>query len=82
MAASDGKQGFDYDVYRLAPEAGTVERLTTGNGYATELGVSADGKTATFLNWRRNWFGNLTDGQVYLLDLRTRSLRPLETAGL
>ena len=82
MAASDGKHGFDYDVYRLEPETGTVERLTTGNGYATELKVSADGKTAAFLRWRKNWLGELVGNQVYLLDVQTRRLRPLEITGL
>jgi Tol biopolymer transport system component len=49
MAASNGKlpwSEFDYDVYRLDIETGAVERLTQGNGYASGLKVSADGKPA------------------------------------
>lgn len=38
-----------YDVYRLNVDTGAAEKLTDRNGYATELKVSANGKTAAFL---------------------------------
>jgi Tol biopolymer transport system component len=82
MAASDGKHGFDYDVYRLDLQTGSLERLTKGNGYATDLKVSADGKTAAFLKWRKNWLGDLSGNQVYLLDVQNRTLTPLKIKGL
>ncbi len=82
MAASNGKRGFDYDVYRLHPETSSIERLTTANGYATDLQVSADGKTAAFLKWRKNWMGDLTGNQIYLLDVQSRKLTPLKVSGL
>lgn len=72
---------LDYDVYRLNPDTGAIEKLTDGNGYSTELKVSADGKTAAFLKWHRTW-NNVTDPEPYLLDLRTRNLTPLQTSGL
>jgi len=81
-AASNGKQGIDYDVYRLDLQTGLLERVTKGNGYATDLKVSADGKTAAFLKWRKNWLGNLTGNQVYLLDVQTHTLTPLKIIGL
>lgn len=73
---------FDYDVYRLNPETGVIDKLTNENGYATELKVSADGNTAVFLKWRKNWTGELAGCAVSILDLRSRTVRPLQIAGL
>jgi Tol biopolymer transport system component len=82
MAASNGKHGYDYDIYRVAVRMGTLERLTNGNGYATDLRVSTDGRTAAFLKWRKNWIGDLVSNQVYLLDLQSRVTKPLNISGL
>ncbi len=70
-----------YDVYRLNPDTGAIEKLTNQNGYATELKVSADGKIAAFLKWHRNWKG-VTDPEPYLLDLESHKLTPLKISGL
>jgi len=72
----------DYDVYRLNPETGAIEKLTNHNGYATELKVSVDGKTAAFLKWRKNWMLEVTDPEPYLLDLESHKLTPLKISGL
>lgn len=53
-----------YDVYRLNPGSGAIEKLTDRNDYATELRVSAGGKTAAYLKWQRNWKG-VTDPEPY-----------------
>jgi Tol biopolymer transport system component len=82
MAASDGKHGYDYDVYRMDFATGGVERLTKGNGYATDLRVSADGKTAAFLKWRTDWHATPVESAIYLLDLQSRQLTPLKVSGL
>lgn len=82
LAASEGGHGYDYDVYRLDLGTGVLESLTKGNGYATNLRVSADGKTAAFLRWRKNWIGEVTDPELYLLDLESRKLTPLKVSGL
>jgi Tol biopolymer transport system component len=82
MAASNGKHGFDYDVYRVDAGTGALERLTNGNGYATDLKVSADGTTAVFLKWRKNWLGELTGSELCLLDLQSHKLTPLKVSGL
>jgi Tol biopolymer transport system component len=82
MAASNGKHGYDYDVYRLDLATSSLEGFTNGNGYATDLKVSADGKTAVFLKWRKNWLGELTTNEIQLLDLRTRTVTPLKVSGL
>jgi Tol biopolymer transport system component len=82
MAASNGKHGYDYDVHRLDLGAGSLERLTIGNGYATDLKVSADGRTAVFLKWRKNWLGELTANELYLLDLQSRKVTPVKVSGL
>ena len=82
MAASNGKDGYDYDVYRMDIVSGSVQKLTQGNGYATGLRVSADGKTAVFLKWRLNWQRRPVQCAPYLLDVRTHELTPLKVKGL
>lgn len=82
MAASEGRHGYDYDVYRLDLAAGSIDRLTKGNGYATDLKVSADGKTAVFLKWRSDWRGTPTKSEPYLLDVQTRKITLLKITGL
>ncbi len=71
-----------YDVYRLKPDTSAIEKLTNHNGYATELKVSADGETAAFLKWRKNWKLEVTDPEPYLLDLESHKLTPLKISGL
>ena len=85
MAASNGKlvwSGYDYDVYRMDMGTGAVERLTKGNGYATDLKVSANGKIAVFLKWRSDWHGTPSKSELYLLDLQTHKSTPFKVAGL
>jgi len=82
MAATNGKHGYDYDIYRMVLRMGTLERLTNGNGYATGLRISADGRTAAFLKWRKNWIGDLISNQVYMLDVQSRETKPLNISGL
>lgn len=82
MAASDGKHGYDYDVYRLDLTTGSLDRLTNGNGYATDLKVSADGKTAVFLKWRSDWHRTPVNSEPYLLDVQTHKVTPLRITGL
>jgi dipeptidyl aminopeptidase/acylaminoacyl peptidase len=61
---------------------GEVERLTKGNGYATNLRVFADGKTAAFLKWRSDWHATPVESELYLLDIRSHSVTPLKVSGL
>jgi Tol biopolymer transport system component len=85
MAASNGKlpwSGYDYDVYRMDAGTGAVERLTQGNGYATDLKVSADGTTAVFLKWHSDWHGTPTRSEIHLLDLQTHKLTAFKVTGL
>jgi Tol biopolymer transport system component len=84
MAASNGKlgHGYDYDVYRVDIGTGAVERLTKGNGFATDLKVSADGKNAVFLKWHLNWRGTPNKSELYLLDLQSRKLTAIKVNGL
>jgi Tol biopolymer transport system component len=73
---------MSYDVYRLNPGTGEIEKLTNENGYATGLQVSADGNTAVFLKWRLNWLGDVKGCEVRLLDMRSRTMRSLTITGL
>lgn len=82
MAASDGRHGYDYDIYRVDIGTGTVDRLTKGNGFASDLRISANGQTAVFLKWRSDWHGTPVKSEVYLLDVQTRELKALKITGL
>jgi Tol biopolymer transport system component len=82
MAASEGRHGYDYDVYRLDLGTSEVERLTKGNGYATNLRVFADGKTAAFLKWRSDWHATPVESELYLLDIQSHSVTPLKVSVL
>lgn len=85
MAASNGKlpwSGFDYDVYRVDIATGALEKFTKGNGYASYLRVSADGKTAVFLKWRSDWQSTPNRSKLYLLDIQSHKLTPLAVKGL
>jgi Tol biopolymer transport system component len=82
LAASQGAKIYDYDVYRMNLETKKPERLTTGNGYSTDLQVSPDGRTAIFVKWKLNWNRQPVGSEVLLLDLTTNTTRPLEIKGL
>jgi Tol biopolymer transport system component len=82
MAASNGKHGYDYDIYCVDTQTGSLERLTIGNGYATNLRVSVDGKTAVFLKWRSDRNATPIESEIYLLDIESRKIAPLKVAGL
>lgn len=82
MAATHGKHGNDYDVYRMDLGTNLAERLTQGNGYAGALKLLPDGKTAAFLKWREDRHGKTVGTDVYLLDLQTCNLRSLRVTGL
>ncbi len=82
MAASNGKHGYDYDVYRVDIQTGSLERLTKGNGYATNLRVSMDGKTAVFLKWRSDRHSTPVKSELCLLDVHSHNVTPLQVSGL
>lgn len=82
MAASNGKHGYDYDIYRIDLGTKTLERLTNGNGYATNLRVSMDGKTAVFLKWRSDRHATPVTSEPYLLDVESHRLTALQISGL
>lgn len=82
MAATHGKRGNDYDVYRMNLGTNVVERLTQGNGYAGALKLLPDGKTAAFLKWREDRRGTTVGTDVYLLDLSTHQLTLFKVNGL
>lgn len=82
MAASGGKSGYDYDVYRLELSSGNLERLTSGNGFANDLCVFPNGKTAVFQKWHSDWHRTPVKGELYLLDLQSHSVTPFKVSGL
>jgi Tol biopolymer transport system component len=82
LAATEGWRFYDYDVYRLDLETGAVERLTKKNGYATDLRVFADGKTAAFLKWRSDRHATPVESELYLLDIQSHNVTPVKVSGL
>jgi Tol biopolymer transport system component len=82
LAATEGWRFYDYDVYRLDLQTGAVERLTKRNGYATDLRVFADGKTAAFLKWRSDRHATPVESDLYLLDLQSHNVSPMKVNGL
>jgi Tol biopolymer transport system component len=82
LAASNRIVSYDYDVYRLGLASGAIERLTKGIGYASDLKVFADGKTAVVLKWRSDWQGTAVKSEFYLLDLQSHKLTPFKVTGM
>ena len=83
LAASEARHGaaFDYDVYRMNLKGGTVTKLTSGNGYASGLCVSPDGRKAIFMKWTFDERRTPIASQLHLLDLETRETFPLPISG-
>ena len=77
MSASDGTDGYDYDVYEMDLKTGVLEQLTTRNGYSTGLRVSPDGDLAVFLKWSKNSQSTPIRPRLYVLGLKTKELREL-----
>ena len=85
MAATNRKgwrDRIDYDIYCMDLTTSAIERLTDGIGFATGLKVFAEGKTAVFLKWHKNWRGVPDASELYLLDVQTHRVTPLKTTGL
>ncbi len=81
LAASQGSKGFDYDIFRLDLATNVLSKLTTDNGYATDLAISPDGNWVVFLRWTARW-GSLPNlSRMYLLNLNTRAITPLPITG-
>jgi Tol biopolymer transport system component len=82
MAASEGKSGFDYDIYRLELASSTLERLTYGNGFASDLCVFPDGRRAIFQKWHSDWRGTSNAAELYIIDLQSHKLMRFKVTGL
>lgn len=82
MAASNGKLGYDYDVYKLELATGALDRLTNGNGFASDLTVFPDGKRAVLQKWHSDWRGSPDTAELYFLDLQSHKLTPFKVTGL
>jgi hypothetical protein len=66
-AASQGDKAFDYDLYRLKLATNSVGKLTSANGYATDLCVSPDGTHEIFLRWTSGWGSLPNISKLYVL---------------
>jgi Tol biopolymer transport system component len=83
LAASEGRRGAacDYDVYRMSLRGGSIAKLTSGNGYATGLCVSPDGRKAIFMKWTFDERRMPIANQLHMLNLETRETSPLPISG-
>jgi Tol biopolymer transport system component len=81
LAAINASKEFGYDVYRSNLANNAAERLTTANGYATDLCVSSDGKTAVFLRWTARWGSIPNLARLYVLDLSTKRITETKVTG-
>lgn len=71
---------YNYNVYQLDMGTQNVEVLTSAKGHAGELQVSRDGQKAVLLH---EGYDRPDEGPtVFLLDLKTRSLTPLNITGI
>ena len=77
-----GSQCFRFGVKFGKKPTGVLERLTNGNGFASDLRVSADGKTAVYLKWHSDWHGTPVESDPYLLDVQSHRLTLLKISGL
>jgi Tol biopolymer transport system component len=80
-ATTQGDKAFDYDVYRLELASNSIEKLTVTNGYATDLSVSTEGTSAVFLRWTSRWGSLPSINKMYLLNLATKNLSPVNVTG-
>jgi Tol biopolymer transport system component len=81
LAASEGAKVFDYDVYRFDLTTKKVVKLTSANGYATNLCLSPDGRQALFLRWSSKYGKLPTVSHMYQLELETKRLTALPITG-
>jgi hypothetical protein len=61
---------------------GSWGKLTSDNGYSTGLHISADGKTAMFLNGKLDGHKTQVASELYSLDRQTHKLSLLKISGL
>jgi Tol biopolymer transport system component len=71
-ASNKGGGNYAYNVYLMSAVTGAIEQLTKLTGMTTGVQASPNGKSATFEN----------EGKMYLLDLQSHSLKPLQWSGL
>ena len=83
MAASEGKNGYGYDIYRVDLPSRRVEKLTENNGYASDFRLSVGGDKAVFLKWKFSRFQKLPRSfQMKLMDMQNGRVTPVNFAGL
>jgi Tol biopolymer transport system component len=83
MAASEGKDGYGYDAYRVDLLSRRVQKLTENNGYASDFRLSVGGNKAVFLKWKFSRFQHLPRSfQMQLLDMQSGRITPVNFRGL
>jgi dipeptidyl aminopeptidase/acylaminoacyl peptidase len=83
MAASEGKDAYNYDAYRVDLQSRKVQKLTENNGYASDFRLSVGGNKAVFLKWKFSRFQKLPRSfQLQLMDMQSGAVTPVNFAGL
>ncbi len=82
MGAAEGKDGFDYDAYRLDLGSRQLQKLTANNGYASDFRLSPNGAKAVFLKWKYSRFQKLPRSyQLQLMDMQSGTVTPVTITG-
>ena len=83
MAASEGKDGYAYDVYQLESATHDLKKLTENNGYASDFRLSVGGTRAAFLKWKMSRLQKLPRSyELQLMDMQSGVITPVRIAGL
>lgn len=83
MAASEGKDGYDYDAYRVDLPSRKVQKLTENNGYASDFRLSVGGNKAVFLKGKFSRFQKLPRSfQLQSMDMQSGAVTPVNFTGL
>jgi Tol biopolymer transport system component len=83
MAASEGKHGFSYEIYRLDLKSRRVQQLTQNSAYSSDFRLSVRGKKAVFLKWKLSRFQKLPRSfQLELMDMQSGKIIPIDVTGI
>jgi Tol biopolymer transport system component len=81
MAASQGAEKYDYDLYAFDLATWTLKKLTNTHSYASDFQLSSNGKYAIFFVWKNYSRLNSVpiDPSLQILETSTGNLRTIST---
>jgi Tol biopolymer transport system component len=83
MAASQGAQRYDYDVYRLDLSTRQVEKLTQTKTYASDFVASRNGKYGVYFVWEFSRLNSVPiSPRMELMNMSTGAVTRVNLTGL